>query len=159
MSEPSIQLDLENALKDFIVGMTLFTPTVPVFASHSTEFSQTGTYVAISSNVPDWYLLGGRNPLALVTFECATEVSDPDVRGIADNEHSQRTGALIDLFSEQRQIEIMGDLNPPPWPFPDNRPWKGLGFDSWCENGGDDTRSETQVVTRLIYEFVVHLEN
>jgi hypothetical protein len=159
MSEPSIQLDLETALKNYITGISLFDPSVPIYAGHSTEFAQKGTYVAINANPPDWYALGGQNPVLEVQFQFATEVVDPDARAEADTEHATRTGALIDLLSQQRFKEVLIALNPPVFPFPDNRPWKGLGFDAWEQNPGEDTRTDTQVLTTLLYEFVVHLES
>jgi hypothetical protein len=160
MASPSIQLDLENALKSYLTGITAFVPPIPIYASHATEFAADGTYLAIKADPPDWYALGGFNAQINVVFEFATKVSDPDVRDGADIAHSVRTGNLIELLSMQNFYSMLGELNPPLWPRPDNRPWKGLGFSAWEEIAPPaEQRSTTQVVTYLAYEFVVELES
>ena len=159
MASPSLQLDLENALKSYITGITLFSPAINIHAAHGTETDTTGTYLGISALPPDYYQLGGYNPVVIVKFQFATQVSDPDTRSAADDDHAIRTGALIDLLSQQRFDAVKAALNAPAYPFPDNRLWAGIGFDAWEEDTHEDTRTETQVVTTLGYEFVVHLES
>jgi hypothetical protein len=160
MPQPSIQLDLENALKSYLTGISLFVPPVPIYAAHATESGQSdGTYLAISAAPPDWYSLGGYNALDLISFEFYTEVADPDTRAAADTAHAVRTGALIDLFSQQRFNEVLGQLNfYGSNPIFDTRPWKGLGFSAWEEDTHEDKREEKRVVTTLRYEFIVQLE-
>jgi hypothetical protein len=157
MINPSLQLDLENALKSYLTGISVIN-SAPIYAAHGTEKAPDGTYLAIRAEPPDWYALGGYNATVLVQFICATQVSDPDARNAADAAHALRTGALIDLLSMQRFNEIKAALNPPAFP-PDMRPWAGLGFDAWEQDASvSDAPTETQVVTTLPYEFVVHLE-
>jgi hypothetical protein len=159
VAAPSVQLALENALKSYITGITLFSPTIPIHAGHATESETTGTYLAIMAEPPDYYTLGGYNAQVIVTFRFATQAADPDDRTDAAAAHAARTGALIDLLSQQRFNEVLAALTPPAFPFPDNRAWKGLGFSSWEEEKRDDSRTQTEVVTDLSYEFVVHLES
>ena len=160
MASPSIQLDLENALKTYLTGISLFVPAVPIVASHATETVVDGTYVSIKADPSDWYSLGGYNAQINVVFEFGTKVSDPDVRNGADIAHSVRTGNLIEWLSMQNFAQMKGQLNPPAFPIPDTRPWKGLGFSAWEEIAPPgEERSETQIVTRLAYEFVVQLES
>jgi hypothetical protein len=160
MAAPSIQLDLENALKSYLTGISLFVPAIPIVASHATESASDGTFVSIKADTPDWYALGGYNAQINVVFEFATKVSDPDVRDAQDIAHSVRTGSLIELLSMQNFAQAKGQLNPPAFPIPDTRPWKGLGFSAWEEIAPPaEERSETQIVTRLAYEFVVQLES
>jgi len=160
MASPSIQLDLENALKSYLTGISLFVPAVPVFASHGTESAADGTYVSIKAEPPDWYALGGYNAQINVVFEFGTKVSDPDVRNAADIAHSVRTGNLIEWLSMQNFAQAKGQLNAPAFPIPDTRPWKGLGFSAWEEMAPPaEERSETQIITRLAYEFIVQLES
>src|SRR5215472_1856970 len=160
MASPSIQLDLENALKSYLTGISLFVPAVPVVASHGTESAADGTYVSIKAEPPDWYALGGYNAQINVVFEFGTKVSDPDVRNAADIAHSVRTGNLIEWLSMQNFAQAKGQLNAPAFPIPDTRPWKGLCFSAWEEMAPPaEERSETQIITRLAYEFIVQLES
>jgi hypothetical protein len=156
MINPSLQLDLENALKSYLSGVSPIN-SAPIYAAHGTEKAPDGTYLAIRAMPPNWYTWGGYNAAVIVAFQFATQVSDPDTRTAVDAAHALRTGALIDLLSMQRFNEIKAALNVPLVP-PDVRPWKGLGFSAWEEDEHADAPTETQVVTTLSYEFVVHLE-
>jgi hypothetical protein len=150
MSSPSLQLDAEKALKTFITSRNLFNPAIDIHCARETDLATDGTYLAIESQPPDWYQLGYQNAVMLIVFKFATQVNDPALRAFRNLAHSTRTGALIDLLCIQRFDATRTALNLSAGP-------SFLYFDCWEEEKAEEGHTDTQVVTSLTYEFVVHL--
>jgi hypothetical protein len=150
MSSPSLQLDVEKALKTFIASQNIFTPAIDIHAARETDLALDGTYLALVSSPPDWYQLGGQNAVLPVVFKFATQVNDPATRAASNIAHAARTGALIDLLCEQRFGAVRAALNL-------QAISAFLQFDVWCEEKSEESHTDTQVVTSLDYEFIVHL--
>jgi hypothetical protein len=153
----AIDWDLANALQSYLSGISPIN-SVPIFAMQTAK-ALDGSFLSIMPEAADWYTLGGFNASTIVDFQFSTQASDPDLRVQVDDDHAARVGALVDLFSLQRFTAVLAQLNfYGSNPFLDTRPWKGLGFDTWEEDSRSESHTDTQIVTSLKYEFVVHFE-
>src|SRR4051794_38644844 len=128
MSSPSIQLDLEKALKAFITAQNIFAaPARDIHAAHELDKVPDGTFLLIiCEQPPDWETMV-INAIIPARFELATAVKNPDSRSASAIRHGTDFGKLIELFSDQNYAAVITALNAPAAP-PDNRSWKGLGF-------------------------------
>jgi hypothetical protein len=123
-------------------------------------------YLGFIAGLPDNRSIGPRYPKVSVKMDLATAgIGDEKTRQQAILTHSQRTAALIRLFSQP----YSGDSKNPgplrevlllPASGPDNRPWKGLGFDAWNAELPESGQSANgnAFIASPTYLFIVHFE-
>jgi hypothetical protein len=159
MSSPSIQLDLEKALKAFITAQAIMSaPARPIYSAHEFGKDPEGTFLNIIADPPDWETMV-INAIVRVTFELATLIKDPGTRTTAAVRHSTDLGRLIELLSQQNFAVALAALNIPTVG-PDTRTWTGLGFTGWeAQEPEPDGTTDTQIVSRLPYLFEIFLED
>ena len=177
----SVQLGLEQALKSLVPYLQSLTDSEGIWdfldvfpppsagadflylAGHEASDlpDKTPAYLAFIAGLPDLRAIGPRYPQVTVRMELATAgIGDKETRDAAVITHSQRVAALIKLFSPIYRNTLRAALSPPV-AAPDNRPWKGLGFDAWNAEPPTDGRSPSgnAFVANPSYIFTIHFES
>ena len=170
----SIELGLEQGLKALIpylrglsdpAGVWNFLDVFPedflYMAGHeATDLPDEATaFLAFIAGLPDFRAIGFRYPMIPVKFELATAgIGDVQTRTQAVINHSRRAAAILRLFSPRYYESLREIFNIAP--NPDDRPWKGLGFDAWNAEPPAEGRSPTgnAFIASPSYIFVVHFE-
>jgi hypothetical protein len=117
-------------------------------------------YLGFIAGLPDNRSIGPRYPKVSVKMDLATAgIGDEKTREQDVLIHSQRTAALIRLFSP-RYYEVLREVLLPPASGPDNRPWKGLGFDAWNADQPESGQSANgnAFIASPTYLFIIHFE-
>jgi hypothetical protein len=137
--------------------------SLPIYSGHSAEAlaDDQPDYLAIIAGLPRGDNAYTGQPEVPVTFRIFTSMGDPDTRVTQAATHAERIAAVIDLFDDNNFTEVRSLLNKHSiYPFPDDRPWKGLGFTGWEPTGDpEDTHDNTRYIASLPYVFEVFKED
>ncbi len=118
------------------------------------------SFLCFIAGLPDYRAIGMRYPQVFVRMELGTAgIADEVTRTVAITQHSERSAALIRLFSPW-YFKALRAVLLPPLEDPDTRPWKGLGFDAWNAQKPVEGQSVTggDFVAVPSYIFTVHFE-
>ena len=136
--------------------------SIPIYSGHSAEAlaDDQPDYLAIIAGLPRGDTAYAGQPEVPVTFRIFTSMGDPDTRAAQAAAHAERIAAVIDLFDDNNFSEVRGQLNRHDYPYPDDRPWRGLGFTGWEPTGEpEDTNDATRYIATLPYIFEVFKED
>lgn len=157
MSQSSLQLDIETALKGYIQAQNAlngyFEADRTINAGHGIETpADSGNYIAILADPPDWSELVFAAE-STVTFRIATQVRDPATRTTKAADHKKAVGAVIQLFCFQNFPASLNAINTA------QTGAFQINFIGWDDLRPEpDSYTDSEIVTVLPYTFQVFIK-
>src|SRR4051794_12390822 len=98
----AIQLDLEKALCSF--AASTLADEVKTLAAHELGTPDSGDYLLVIANLPDWERFSGEAAAVPVSFQLVTLTADSATRATQTTAHQSRLGKLIQAFTQQNYL-------------------------------------------------------
>lgn len=157
MAQPSLQLDVESALRSFLALQNIsgysFQNIYRAHAREKIDPDTKGTYLGIIADTPDWEMLVV-NAIIKVTFEVVSAgMQDHEAAPRNSADHAQRSGQIVQLFSQQAFTDTLAGLNNSASAFQ----LGFTGFEAQKPEPDGTSQDGTQLITRLSYIFEVYL--